>query len=391
MERLGRNSPMDNRIGAAEDFGARIVAAIDLDYFFAQCEEVRKPELAGSPVVICVYSGRTQDSGAVSTCNYVARGLGVRSGIPILSAKRMLKEHPEAAFLPIDKEYYESVSERVMDVLRSEGDRFEQVSIDEAFLDVTIRCQGDYRRAEQVGARIKGRIRDIERLTCSVGISSNKLIAKMAADECKPNGLLLVPPEGITNFLRDKPVGKLPGIGPKSEAKLASLGVRTLGELGLIDGSKLIEQFGRNLGPHLKRSALGIDNDPVREKEVEQFSRIITLKHDTKEFDFQEELLPLAEDIATRMKASNVRCRSVGIIAITTKLSPKSRSHTLKEATGSGQVIFREACELFRSFFSEAKESTDVRRVGVRVSALERGNGPEQEKSGSGPSLTDYI
>ena len=129
----------------------RIVIAVDLDYFYAQCEEIRDPSLKTKPVVICVFSGRTADSGAVSTSNYVARGLGVKSGMPIVLAKRILKDNSSAVFLPMDHEYYKVVSEKIMEIVRSAGKKFEQTSIDEAYLDVTSDAHSNYESAEGIG------------------------------------------------------------------------------------------------------------------------------------------------------------------------------------------------------------------------------------------------
>ena len=284
--------------------GARIVLAVDLDYFYAQCEEVRKPEIKDKPVVICVYSGRTEDSGAVSTANYVARKLGVRSGIPIVLAKRILSKVPEAVFLPMDKEHYESVSERIMETLRSHSQKMEQMSVDEAYLDVTESTQGDFAVAENVARQIKKEILDGEKLSCSVGIGPNELVAKMAVDAKKPDGLTTILPVQVRSFLNPLPVGKLFGIGPKTEQKLGVLGIKTVEDLANYDEERLSKEFGQNLGPQLKRSAKGIDDDPVQEREIEQFSRIVTLKHDADKFDFANEIAPLCRDISNRLEAN---------------------------------------------------------------------------------------
>ena len=154
---------------------------VDLDYFFAQCEERRNPSIKGKPVVVCVYSGRTKDSGAVSTANYEARKYGVKSGIPISLAKKKLKD-VDAVFLPVDKEFYKEISDSIMQILRRYADYFEQVSVDEAFLDVTQKTKANYQQAKQLAATIKDDVLTQQRLTCSIGIGPNKLVAKIAAD-----------------------------------------------------------------------------------------------------------------------------------------------------------------------------------------------------------------
>ena len=206
---------------------------VDLDYFFAQCEELRNPSLKEKPVVICVYSGRTADSGAVSTANYIAREYGVRSGMPIYLAKKKL-ENVDAAFLPVDDHYYEEVSRRVMAVLKGFGDEFEQMGIDEAFLDDSMRTRGSFHDAEELAKTIKNELLNQERLTCSIGVGPNKLIAKMAADEKKPNGLTVISPEHVHGFLEPLPVNRLIGVGTKTLEKMKSMQINTIGDLASV-------------------------------------------------------------------------------------------------------------------------------------------------------------
>jgi DNA polymerase IV (archaeal DinB-like DNA polymerase) len=365
------------------DEKSRIVLAVDLDYFYAQSEEIRNPELKGVPVVICVFSGRTKDSGAVSTCNYMARSLGVKSGIPIVLAKRILSKHQEAVFLPMDKDYYSAISERIMEILRSHSSKMEQVSIDEAYLDVTDSTERSYAAARRLGSDIKKEILEEEHLSCSIGIGPNKLVAKMAADSRKPDGLTVITSENVNSFLSPLQVGKLFGIGPKTEEKLIALGVRTIGDLANYDEEKLAAEFGKNLGPGLKRSAKGIDDDPIRERELEQFSRIITLKHNAVAFDFGNELEPLCHDLTERLKTHNMQCASVGIIVITSELKTKSRAKKT-DATDSEEKIREIVHELFRSFFSENPELV-VRRAGIKLAGLKR------KEPGTNQTLTDFF
>ena len=362
----------------------RIILAVDLDYFFAQCEEVRRPELKDKPVVICVYSGRTHDSGAVSTSNYFARKLGVKSGMPIVLAKRILAKHPDSVFLRVEKEYYDSVSERIMEILQDQATKMEQVSIDEAYLDVTEKTNGDYSIAMEISRRIKGEILAAEHLTCSVGIGPNKLVAKMAADAKKPDGLTLVYPEEVRSFLDTMPVGKLFGVGPKTEEKLKVLKIETIGDLARSDETALAKEFGRNLGPSLKKSARGEDNEPVRERQLEQLSRMVTLKHNALNFDFAEEIDSLCEDLAKKLEGAKLLCKSVSIIAITAQLKTKSHSKTLDAPTDSEQRIRETAHELFRSFFQE-NPHLEVRRSGIKLAGLIR---PERKADST---LTDYF
>ncbi len=197
---------------------ARVIMLVDFDYFFAQCEELRNPALKEKPVVVGVYSGRTEDSGAVSTSNYIAREYGVKSGMPLFLAKRKL-EGKDAVFLPVDHTYYEQISGKIMGSLRGFAEAFEQVSIDEAYLDVSSKVQCSFENARILAQKMKNEIKGQLRISFSVGIGSNKLLAKIACDSQKPDGLTVVTPQEIHDFLSPLPVDRLLGVGKKISAK----------------------------------------------------------------------------------------------------------------------------------------------------------------------------
>ncbi len=347
----------------------RIIVAVDLDYFYAQCEEIRKPELKQVPLAVCVYSGRTEISGAVSTTNYLARKLGVKSGIPIANAKRILSGKG-GVLLPVDQDYYNSVSDRIMGIVSTFSGKFEQVSVDEAFLDVTDRVADDWSLAQQLGEEIKKDIYGKEQLTCSVGIAPNKLLAKMAADYEKPNGLTILKPEQINQFLDPQPVRNLIGVGPKIEEKLHWLGVETIGQLGNFDSEVLKETFGTNLGLQLKNMAQGIDEDPVQQKPVSQLSRIVTLKNDANSFSFEQDLEPLAQNLSEKLLGLGLESKLVGIIGITTELKTKNRAKTLDAYTDTPEIILRTATLLFSELFKVEEKELKLRRIGIRLGAL---------------------
>jgi DNA polymerase IV (DinB-like DNA polymerase) len=367
----------------------RVIMCADLDYFYAQVEEVRNPSLRDKPLVVCVFSGRSQDSGAVATSNYVARRLGVKSGIPISFAKKTLATHPDAVFLPMDHDFYESMSDRVMYILRRNSSGFEQASIDEAYLDVSKESDNNFGLAEKLGQKIKKEILREEKLTCSIGIGPNKLLAKMAADAKKPDGLTIIRPDEARQFLDVLPIGKLFGIGPKIEEKLSSLGIASVRQLANSDPQVLSRAFGDKLGPQLRDTAMGVDDDPVKEREVEQFSRIVTLKHDAMSYDFADVLAPLAQDLSSKLKSAQLRAESIGIIAITTHLRTRTRAKKVQPPTDSGSEILNAASELFRSFFEEEKSGSNalsLRRVGLRASDFGKKEAEILEKS-----LSDFF
>jgi DNA polymerase IV (DinB-like DNA polymerase) len=196
-------------------------------------------------VVVCVYSGRSEDSGVVSTANYLARERGVKSGMPIALAKNRL-EGIESAFLPMDHGFYKLVSKNVMMILRGYADRFEQAGIDEAYLDVSQKTWRSFEKAEELARKIKIDIKNQQKLRCSIGIGPNKLVAKMAADSQKPDGLTVVRPEQVESFLSPLPVSRLIGVGAKTGEEMQGLGIVTVGELAVHDVDKLL-QFSQRL------------------------------------------------------------------------------------------------------------------------------------------------
>jgi len=353
----------------------RAVLHVDLDYFFAQCEERENPSLKGRPVVVCVYSARGGDSGAVSTANYVARGHGVRAGIPIALAKRRLRG-VDAAFLPVNRGLYEAVSQRIMAILRRHADRFEQVGIDEAYLDVTRRVDGDFERARELAQRIKAEVSAEEGLTCSVGVGPNKLVAKMAAGSRKPDGLTVVTLEKVPDFLSPLPAGELYGVGAKTEKRLGELGIKTVDDLSKYDAAGLIEVFGKSFGLYLHRASRGIDDTPVQERGMAtQISRITTLGEDTRDPDaIMEAVRHLSRAVHAGAAEQNLRFRSVALIAVTDDLKLHTRSKALDGPTDDLEVIAEASEGLLNRFLSEVT-GPKVRRVGVRLSGLEKGKG----------------
>ena len=347
----------------------RIVMLIDLDYFFAQCEELRNPMLKNKPVVVGVYSGRTEESGAVSTANYIARSYGVKSGLPLFLARKRL-EGVESVFLPADYEYYEKISSEIMQLLRSRADLFEQVGIDEAYLDVTAKVNGNYDTARDFAQRMKSEVTGQTRISFSVGIGPNKLVAKIACDVQKPDGLTIVKPAEVTSFLQQLPVDQLLGVGRKTAARMESLSVKTIGDLAKFDVQRLIGDFGKNLGIYFHNAANGVDDAPVQETgEAESISRIATLKVNTRDLALiLDKSNQLAGEIYLELVERKLRVKQVGIIAVLTDLTVRSRSKTLDQPSKDPEDINRIVRELFEKFI--ATSDLDVRRIGVKVSGF---------------------
>jgi len=362
---------------------SRVIMLVDLDYFYAQCEEKRNPVIKDKPVVVCMYSGRTEDSGAVATANYVARKYGVKSGIPIFLAKKKL-EGVDSVFLPVDFELYERVSDDVMAILKAYADRFEQVGIDEAYLDVSQKVSGDFDAARELALRIKSDLKAHEGITGSIGTGPNKLIAKIASDVRKPDGLTVIKPEMVEGFLFSLPVDRLLGVGKKTVEKMQALGIGTIGDLARFDVQRLGEVFGKSLGTYFHFAASGVDDEPVQERgETESISRIATLKENTREMQaIVKKTDELCEDVHVSLLQREYSFKSVGIYAVLADMSVHNRSKTLETPTSDLEVLKGVVRELFERLLDQSE--LEVRRVGVRISGF-----AQAQKSQK--SLTDFI
>jgi len=361
----------------------RVVMLVDLDYFYAQCEEKRNPAIKDKPVVVCMFSGRSEDSGAVATANYVARKYGVKSGIPIFMAKKKL-EGVDSVFLPADFELYEQVSGNIMAILKGYADSFEQVGIDEAFLDVTQRVSGSFEIARELALKIKGDLKAREGITGSVGVGPNKLLAKIASDVQKPDGFTVVKPEDVQIFLDPLPVDRLLGVGKKTVEKMQTLSIKTVGDLRRFDVQRLIEVFGRSLGIYFHNAATGIDDDPVQERgEAESFSRIATLKEDTHDLNtIVEKANTLCEDVHATLIQHGYSFKTAGIYVVLTDMNTHSRSRTFESPTND-LATFKEAIrELFDRFLNETE--LEIRRIGVRAAGFVQAKKSQK-------ALTDFM
>ena len=348
----------------------RIVFHIDFDYFYAQCEETRSPKLKSKPVCVCVFSDRGGDSGAIATANYTARKYGVKSGIPISFAKKRLEERSDAVFLPVDFDFYEEISEKAMEIMKENADIFEYVGRDEAYLDVTKRVEGDYNKASHLAQQIKNAIREKIKLSCSIGISPNKLISKIASDFQKPDGLTIVSPEKVEIFLDQLEIRAIPGIGKKTEEKLSEMKLKTIQDLKKLDVFSLNKEFGRKSGTYIYNAIRGIDNEPVKEKEGRiQYSKIMTLKKDSKDPQFLlENIRELCKEVHTVIRKNNQMFKSVGIHFVQSDLSNKSKSKMIRNPTTSLEELQKNVEQLLTDALEN--QTITIRRMGVKVAEL---------------------
>ena len=284
-------------------------------------------------------------------------------------AKKKLKD-VDSVFLPVDKSFYTEISNSIMKSLRRHADLFEQVSIDEAYLDVTARTKANYQRATDLAVAIKKEIFRKKQLTCSIGVGSNKLVAKISADFQKPDGLTVVEPIDIERFLVSLSVRSLVGVGKKTEKKLEILGIRTIGQLAKVDVQELIDVFGRKMGAYFHNASLGLDEDPVQERgEPDSVSRISTLKEDTRDLNvILNEAYKLCEDVYAMLLQRGMLFRSVSIHVVASNLNSYSRSKTFENPTSMLGVFKTTVKELFEKFLDES--DVEARRVGVKLSSL---------------------
>ena len=348
----------------------RIVLHVDFDYFYAQCEENRNPDLKGKPVVVCIFSDRGGDSGAVATANYTARKFGVKSGIPIAFAKNRLKDRLESVFLSADFDYYSDISSSAMSIIESFADVFEYVGRDEAYLDVTSRTDSDFERASHIAQQLKNEIQKKIKMTCSVGVSPNKLISKIASDYKKPDGLTIIKPTEIMKFLGSLELRKIPGIGKKTESVFTDLNCRIIDDILKFDVFELNKKFGRKTGTYIYNCARGIDNNLVKLRAPTiQFSKIITLKENSKDLEFlSDNLKILCKQVNTISVGKQKMFRSVGIQFVNEDLTMKTKSRMLKNPTNSVAELEKVSLQLLIGALEN--QELLIRRLGLRVSEL---------------------
>jgi len=334
---------------------------VDLDAFFAAIEQRDRPELRGKPVVVGV--GGRHDRGVVSAASYEARKYGIHSAMPLRTAARLCRD---VVFVPVDGRKYGSVSREVMEILRRYTPAVEPISIDEAFLDVA-GSEVLHGTPLEIGRSIKRTIKDELRLVASVGIATTKLVAKVASDLEKPDGLVAVAPGAEADFLAPLPISRLWGVGEKTAAALAEFGVRTIGDLAALPNDLLARRFGRQ-GPVLAQRARGIDPAPVTAADpARSVSHEHTFDVDTADPEVLERtLLALSEGVASRLRAGGVKARTIAVKVRDSSFTTVSRQRTLQEPTDQTEVVFAAARDLAAPQLTGGR----VRLLGVAASHL---------------------
>jgi DNA polymerase-4 len=339
----------------------RTILHVDLDAFFAAVEQRDRPELRGKPVV--VGGGGPNQRGVVSAASYEARAFGVHSAMPLRQAGRLC---PQAVFLPVDGTKYQSVSRDVMAILRRFSPLVEPISIDEAFIDVT-GSRPLFGDGESIAGQIKTAVRAEVGLTASVGVATTKLVAKIASDLRKPDGLVVVPPGGEAAFLEPLAITRLWGVGAKSAAALREYGVRTIGDLAALPDDLLTRRFGKH-GASLGERARGVDWDPVGDRDAaKSIGHEHTFDVDTSDREMIERtILAMAEGVAGRLRDSGVKAATVTVKIRDSSFRTITRQRTMSEPTDLTDPIFRTALELARPEVRGLR----IRLLGVTASGL---------------------
>ncbi|WP_246057968.1 DNA polymerase IV [Halonotius terrestris] len=392
----------------SDDDAARIILHVDMDCFYASCERLREPALHGEPVVVGMGYEGGDSHGAVATASYEAREHGIESAQAISQALDRLPRaaetdtEPAGHYRPVDLDFYEEVASDVKEILQECADVVREVSIDEAYLDVTERTSwavvGDGQAgsertiAEGYARHVKQRISREVGVPASVGVAPNMATAKVASDFDKPDGLTVVRPDDVTEFLAPLPVAAIHGVGPVTERELADMGIETAGDLAAADPAALVDRFGER-GRDLYDRARGDDDREVtptgRPKSLSRESAFTEATEDTEAK--RERVSALAADVAARARSRDAMYQTVGIKVVTPPFEVNTRASSLSGPVDDPDLVESIALDLLGEF-----DDDPVRKLGVRVSKLSFGaqdqarlDGFEGEPTAEGKPATD--
>ncbi len=331
-----------------------------MDAFFAAVEEQRKPEIKGKPVVIGG-SGNPLKRGVVSTANYEARKFGIHSAMPLQTAYKLC---PQAIFLPVDYEMYVAVSRKFKEVLHAVSPIMEDGGIDEAYLDVSALAEDN----DTIIRRIKKGIKEKTNLTCSIGVAPNRLLAKMASDMQKPDGVTVLNEGNIEGLLWPLPIRKLYGVGPKTEEALKKQGIDTIGRLAALSLEVLAERFGNSYGRYLFDAARGIDDSELTTSwEPKSMSRETTFQDDVGEWQtIARTLADLTREVVHDMHERQYKAKTFTVKIRFDNFQTLTRAKTLDDYTDTEDIIRKAAFACLKRIELKKK----VRLIGMRANNL---------------------
>lgn len=345
---------------------AQVVLHVDMDAFYASVEQARRPELMGKPVIVGADPQHGKGRGVVTAASYEARASGVRSAMPISEAWRRC---PQGVFLRPDFAQYEQASERVMGTLARFADVVEVAGMDEAYLDVTNRLQGPGDLEPWMRA-IQQAVRQAAGLSCSLGAAEGRVTAKIASDLHKPGGVTIVDPVQAREMLAPLPARRIPGVGPKTEARLHAAGLETIGQLAALPVERLTALFGSS-APYFQRVALGLDRTPVTPwtGPPKSVGNETTFAEDVAEPEaVRAEVRELARHVAERLRGAGLAARGVVVKLRFEDFETHTRSRTVPYAFRGPAMLELLALELVEPFLADGRA---VRLVGVRAAGLE--------------------
>lgn len=347
---------------------ARIIFHVDLDAFFASVEQRDHPEFRGRPLIVGADPKDGKGRGVVSTCSYEARAFGVHSAMPISEAYRRC---PDGIYVPPAMEKYQQASRQVFDVFEEFTPAIEPISIDEAFLDMT-GCMHFWSSSNEAAQRLRATIAQRTRgLTASVGIAPNKMVAKIASDDCKPDGLLEIFPERLLEYLHPLPVKKLWGIGPRTEEVLNRMGIFKVGDIAAADPQRLSSRLGIH-GLHLYELAQGHDErEVIAQDEVKSVSNEETFDQDVRDRELVcSALLRLSEKVSQRLRESRLKGKTLTLKVRLRGFKTYSHAFGFGVRTNHADTIYKKAKELFLAHYGD---EAYIRLVGVRLSNFDDG------------------
>jgi len=349
----------------AEPKPDRVILHVDMDAFYASIEQLDDPSLKGKPVIVGADPREGRGRGVVAACSYEARKFGVHSALPISQAWRLC---PQGSYVPVRMARYIEVSKVVMDVLHRFTNLVEPLSIDEAFLDVSgsLALLGS---PEVIARSVKNQIREATGLCASVGVAPNKFVAKIASDLRKPDGLVIVKVHEVEDFLKELPISRLWGVGPKTEQRLRSLGIQSIAELRARSEAELVRMLG-SLGDHLYQLSFGRDDRPVVPNwEAKSISNETTFEEDTRDRSLLlRTLRRLSESVGRRLRVDDLRARRITLKLRYEGFETHTKQKSLSRPTQSDDEIYSFAVSLLEQFPLDRK----VRLIGVGSGELTR-------------------